>query len=114
MNTRLTGQVNFSKTNLGNALLRSDYHGAHLRVTQSKCPSYLGKMGILVQETLNTMVLMQPDNRSVVIPKAGCIFSCNSNQASGNFEWLLFGDQLRQHSGFRSSKKFKPRYSVAL
>jgi ribonuclease P protein subunit POP4 len=106
------------RTNLENALVRADYHGAFLRVVQSKCPSLVGKNGLVVQETLNTFVLIQSDNRSVVIPKTGSIFECRLNQPSQSghkdLEWLLFGDQLRQHSGLRASKKFKPKPSVTL
>ena len=103
------------RANLENALVRADYHGAFLRVVQSKCPSLVGKCGLVVQETLNTFVMMQADNRPATIPKGGCVFSCRISQPAGkDDEWLLFGDQLRQISGLRSSKKFKPKPSVSL
>lgn len=102
------------KGNLDNALIKADYHGAHLRVIQSRCPTLVNLAGIVVQETLNTLILVQPSNRAVTVPKAGCVFSCTLEQAQGRMEWHLFGDQLIQHSGFRSSKKFKSKSSVAL
>lgn len=123
--------------------MRADYHGAFLRVVQSKCPLWVGKAGIVVQESMNTFMLVEPsknhitrracipppwDSQAVVItagkisnpplskqfldiPKAGTVFSC---QVEGQLTWHLFGDQLRQTSGLRSSKKFKSRNSVAL
>lgn len=119
------------RASLENALLRADYHGAHLRVVQSKCPSLVGKSGIVVQETLNTVVMMQCDNRalgtsrvcfqfllielSLVVPKAGSVFECELGAGLGSpLRWQLFGDQLRQHSGLRSSKKFKSRNTVSM
>lgn len=118
------------RANLENALLRADYHGAYLRIVQTKCPSLIGKCGIVVQETLNTFVMMQCDSKplgtvtrphclmssfaSLVVPKAGCVFECALAGVGTPLRWQLFGDQLRQHSGLRSSKKFKSRNTVSM
>lgn len=103
--------------NLENALVRADYHGAFIRVIQSKCAAFVGVSGIIVQETMNTFVLLRPDPKkpSATVPKRGCVFSCSILKDDGRqLEWHLFGDQLCQHSGFRSSKKFKSKASIAL
>lgn len=119
--------------NVPGALVRADYHGAFLRVVQSKCPLWVGKAGIVVQESMNMFMVVEPskshitrkalgrlllslgglliDRPSLGIPKAGTVFSC---QVEGLLTWHLFGDQLRQTSGLRSSKKFKSKNSVAL
>lgn len=96
-------------------MARADYHGSFLRVVQAKCPSTVGISGIVVQETMNTFVIMKNNNTPVVIPKGGSVFSCSlETQNSSPIEWHLFGDQLKQQSGIRSSKKFKSKPSVTL
>ncbi len=105
------------KASLENALVRADYHGSFIRVIQSKCGAFVGLSGIIVQETMNTVVLLRPDAKkpAVTIPKRGCVFSCSIIKDDGRqLEWHLFGDQLCQHSGFRSSKKFKSKASTTL
>jgi ribonuclease P protein subunit POP4 len=102
------------RCNLENALLRADYHGAFLRVVQSKCPSHVGKGGLVVQETLNTFVMIQSDNRPIVIPKNGNVFICGLQLPTLKIEWHLYGDQMRQHAGFRSSRKYKSKPTISL
>lgn len=109
------------RTNLENALLRADYHGAYLRVVQSKCPSFVGKAGLVLQETMQTFILLEPSSRHIIIPKVGSVLACEitlstslTSSIGGILRWQLFGDQLRQHSGLRSSKKFKSKFSVTL
>lgn len=105
------------KGNLEHSLIKADYHGAFVRVIQSKCPAFVGTSGIILQETMNTFVLVRPNQEKpvVTIPKKGSVFSCSLIKDDGQtLDWHLFGDQLCQHSGFRSSKKFKSKASVSL
>lgn len=103
---------------LGQTLSRADYHGAIFNVYQSRCPSYVGIQGIMIQETLNTFVLIRNnDSRFATIPKKGTIFSVYlrlNPETQDTTEWQLCGDQLIGHSGLRSAKKFKSRGAVNL
>ncbi len=51
------------RSSWGNTLVKADYHGAHLRCIQSRCPSLVNASGIVLQETLNTFVVVGTDNR---------------------------------------------------
>lgn len=53
------GYENFSKL-----LVKSDLHGAIVRVTRSKCPTLLGATGIVAMETKNTFKIVSEDNRT--------------------------------------------------
>lgn len=53
--------MNLQQLNL--KVMKADYHGSILRVWRSKCPSYVGIEGILLQETQNTLQLIPKDNR---------------------------------------------------
>lgn len=39
-------------------LLRVDLHGCRIRVVQSKCPTYVGIKGILIQDTKETFKII--------------------------------------------------------
>lgn len=39
-------------------LLRADFHGCMVKVTQSKCPSYVGVCGIIIQDTKETFKII--------------------------------------------------------
>lgn len=107
------------RDNLENALLRADYHGAILRIIQSRCPSMVGGEGLVIQETMQTFSLKSRDNKLLVLPKMGNVFECCVNlseleTSERRIRWRLYGDQLCQHSGLRSSKKYKSKNSVCL
>ncbi|EGG13694.1 RNase P protein subunit [Cavenderia fasciculata] len=42
--------------------LRADLHGAIILVVKSKCPSYIGQCGIVLQETENVFKIVTKDN----------------------------------------------------
>eukprot|EP01132_Coremiostelium_polycephalum_P006696 gene6696-8282_t len=48
---------------LVNKIIKSDLHGSIIQVVRSKCPSYIGKSGIVIQETENTFKLITRENR---------------------------------------------------
>ena len=48
---------------LSQKVSKADYHGSILRVWRSKCPSYVGTEGIMLQETQNTLRLIAKDNK---------------------------------------------------
>lgn len=49
--------------NVQQRLLKADLHGSLLTVQRSKCPSYVGVTGILLQETRNTFLLITKENK---------------------------------------------------
>ena len=44
-------------------LLRADYHGCLVKVIQSKCPSYVGLTGIIMQDTKETFKIIDKQNK---------------------------------------------------
>ncbi len=48
---------------LSQKVVKADYHGSILRVWRSKCPSYVGSEGIVVQETQNTVRLVTKEDK---------------------------------------------------
>uniref|UniRef100_A0A4W4FNU5 Ribonuclease P protein subunit p29 n=1 Tax=Electrophorus electricus TaxID=8005 RepID=A0A4W4FNU5_ELEEL len=68
-------------------LLKADFHGAILTVVRSKCPSYVGTTGILVQELKHIFKIITKENRLKVIPKRNSVFSVEM----GNFVTHIYG-----------------------
>ena len=87
------------------SLTKADYHGATVRVVKAAQQSQVHQSGILIQETLNTFILLTPSSKTIMIPKKGAVFAINV-PSLGTVH--LFGNQLMQHSGHRISKKIKP------
>ncbi len=56
-------------------LLKADYHGAMVTVTQSKTPSLIGQTGIIIQETKNVFKLVTRDDKLKMIPKQNSVFT---------------------------------------
>lgn len=52
------GYDNFAKL-----LVKSDFHGAVVRVVRSKCPGHVGTEGIVAMDTKNTFKVVGRDNR---------------------------------------------------
>ncbi|KAJ8041384.1 Ribonuclease P protein subunit p29 [Holothuria leucospilota] len=63
------------KMNLGVKLLKCDLHGSLIQVTKSKCPTYVGVCGILLQETKNTFKIITEENKLKTVPKSSCEFT---------------------------------------
>jgi ribonuclease P protein subunit POP4 len=99
-----------SYDNLHQQLLKADYHGCVMSVCQSKCPSYVGTTGIVVQETRNTFKLITKDDRLKVIPKANSVFTFELD----GFIFTIHGNHFRVKSSERVVKKFKSKDSVEL
>ncbi|KAG8177791.1 hypothetical protein JTE90_017652 [Oedothorax gibbosus] len=55
-------------------LLKADYHGCMLVVVSSNCPNYVGKSGIVIQETKNVFKLVSKEDKIKTIPKKGTVF----------------------------------------
>ncbi|XP_060715223.1 ribonuclease P protein subunit p29 isoform X2 [Tachysurus vachellii] len=91
-------------------LLKADFHGAVLTVVRSKCPSYVGSTGILVQELKHVFKIITKENRLKVIPKRNSVFSVDM----GDFVTLIYGSKFEFRSSERSAKKFKTRGTIDL
>ncbi|XP_067928534.1 ribonuclease P protein subunit p29-like [Watersipora subatra] len=95
----------FSTTNKGTReiLLRADYHGCLITVLQSKCPTYVGKSGIVIQDTREVFKIIDTANMVKVIPKKSCIFTFKL----GSYEVKIYGQNFNYRPMDRVSKKFK-------
>uniref|UniRef100_A0A0B7AC97 Ribonuclease P protein subunit p29 n=1 Tax=Arion vulgaris TaxID=1028688 RepID=A0A0B7AC97_9EUPU len=99
-----------SLPNVAQKMMKADFHGCPLIVRKSKCPSYIGVQGIVLQETRNTFVLVTPDNVVKRIPKANSIF----NVILHDHIFTIYGNQFTIKPGERAAKKFKSKPSIDL
>ncbi|XP_061564190.1 ribonuclease P protein subunit p29 [Cololabis saira] len=90
--------------------LKADFHGAIITVVRSRCPSYVGASGILVQEFKHVFKIITKDDKLKVIPKRNSVFSVEIN----GFVSHIFGSKFEQRASERSAKKFKVKGSIDL
>ncbi|XP_071959344.1 ribonuclease P protein subunit p29-like [Antedon mediterranea] len=91
-------------------LLKADLHGCIMTVTKSKCPTYIGQSGILLQETRNVFKIITKEDKLKTIPKANSIFT---------YEFCghvvdIYGNQFKHRSSQRSARRFKTKPTVDL
>ncbi|XP_017275045.1 ribonuclease P protein subunit p29 isoform X1 [Kryptolebias marmoratus] len=91
-------------------LLKADFHGAIITVVRSKCPSYVGTTGILVQEFKHVFKIITKENKLKVIPKRNSVFAIEIN----GFVSHIYGSKFEQRASERSAKKFKVRGTIDL
>ncbi|CAN9506836.1 unnamed protein product [Ophioblennius macclurei] len=91
-------------------LLKADFHGAILTVVRSKCPSYVGTTGILVQEFKHIFKIITKEDRLKVIPKRNSVFAVEIN----GFVSHIYGSKFEQRASERSAKKFKVKGTIDL
>ncbi|XP_032826888.2 ribonuclease P protein subunit p29 isoform X1 [Petromyzon marinus] len=91
-------------------MLKADLHGAIITVEKSKCPTYVGTTGIMIQELKNVFKIITKDDKLKVIPKRKSIFAV----AFGGFVSHIYGSMFCMRSSERSAKKFKAKGSVDL
>ncbi|KAF1392449.1 hypothetical protein PFLUV_G00028010 [Perca fluviatilis] len=91
-------------------LLKADFHGAIITVVRSKCPSYVGTTGILVQEFKHVFKIITKENKLKVIPKRNSVFAVEVN----GFVSHIYGSKFEQRASERSAKKFKVRGTIDL
>ncbi|XP_062405729.1 ribonuclease P protein subunit p29 [Sardina pilchardus] len=90
--------------------LKADLHGAVLTVVRSKCPSYVGSRGILVQEMKHVFKIITEEDKLKVIPKRNSVFSVEID----GFVSHIYGSKFELRSSERSAKKFKARGTIDL
>ncbi|XP_023253052.1 ribonuclease P protein subunit p29 isoform X3 [Seriola lalandi dorsalis] len=91
-------------------LLKADFHGAIITVVRSKCPSYVGTTGILIQEFKHVFKIITEEDRLKVIPKKSSVFAVEIN----GFVSHIYGSRFEQRASERSAKKFKVRGTIDL
>ncbi|XP_016352547.1 ribonuclease P protein subunit p29-like [Sinocyclocheilus anshuiensis] len=91
-------------------LLKADFHGAVLTVVRSKCPSYVGLTGILVQQLKHVFKITTKEDKLKVIPKRNSVFSVEL----GDFVTHIYGSKFELRSSERSAKKFKVKGTIDL
>ncbi|XP_048886304.1 ribonuclease P protein subunit p29 [Brienomyrus brachyistius] len=91
-------------------LLKADFHGAIISVVRSKCPSYVGATGILVQELKHVFKIITKEDKLKVIPKCNSVFSVEVD----GFVSHIYGTKFQLRSSERSAKKFKAKGTIDL
>ncbi|XP_046460161.1 ribonuclease P protein subunit p29-like [Daphnia pulex] len=99
-----------NKDGLYQKIAKADYHGCLLMVTRSKCPSYIGAKGIVVQETKNTFQIICEEDKLKIIPKRDSVFTFNISR----WTFTLFGNHMNIRPSERASRKFKSRPTIDL
>ncbi|XP_063043919.1 ribonuclease P protein subunit p29 [Engraulis encrasicolus] len=90
--------------------LKADLHGAVLTVVRSKCPSYVGATGILVQEMKHVFKIITKEDKLKVIPKRNSVFGVEID----GFISHIYGSKFEMRSSERSAKKFKAKGTIDL
>lgn len=93
-----------------NKMLKADLHGAVVTVFKSKCPSYVGITGIVLQESKHILKIITKEDTLKVVPKLNCVFSVETD----GFISYIYGSKLQMRASERSAKKFKAKGSIDL
>lgn len=99
-----------NKAVLESRLLKCELHGCILTVTRSKCPSYVGTSGILLQETRNTFKIITKENQLKTIPKSQCWFMFTID----SYAITIYGQHFCCRNSIRAAKKFKAKPTIEL
>lgn len=91
-------------------LVRADFHGATIKVVQTKTPPALGIEGTVVQETAAVFKVVTKENVCKTVPKAESIFEVMTPR----FKVVLFGKNICQKPSERSKKKNKVKYTIEI
>ncbi|XP_032417378.1 ribonuclease P protein subunit p29 [Xiphophorus hellerii] len=91
-------------------LLKADLHGAIITVVRSKCPSYVGTTGILMQEFKHVFKIITKEDQVKVIPKRNSVFSVELD----NFVSHIYGSKMEFRASERSAKKLKVKGTIDL
>lgn len=84
-------------------IFKSDFHGAMITVSQSKCPSLVGVTGICVIDTKNTFKLLCKDDIVRTIPKEQSAFVFHLD----DINFTIFGKHINRRPAERSIRHSK-------
>ncbi|KAK0426144.1 hypothetical protein QR680_009554 [Steinernema hermaphroditum] len=88
-------------------MIKADYHGCLLIVSDSPCRNLIGRVGIVIHETRRTFQIITKQDRVLTLPKAGASFQF----ALDGRVFTLFGDAVLQRS-FLRGKRLRSRNTV--
>ncbi|KAK2529965.1 Pop4 [Columba guinea] len=91
-------------------LLKADLHGAIVTVTKSKCPTYVGITGIILQEFKHVFKIITKEDKLKVVPKLNNVFSLEID----GFISYIYGSKFQLRASERSAKKFKLKGTIDL
>ncbi|NXX97535.1 RPP29 protein, partial [Centropus bengalensis] len=91
-------------------LLKADLHGAIVTVTKSRCPSYVGITGIILQEFKHIFKIITKEDKLKVVPKQNNVFSLEID----GFISYIYGSKFQLRASERSAKKFKLKGTIDL
>ncbi|NWX17089.1 RPP29 protein, partial [Aegotheles bennettii] len=91
-------------------LLKADLHGAIVTVVKSKCPSYVGITGIILQEFKHVFKIITKEDKLKVVPKLNNVFSLETD----GFISYIYGSKFQLRASERSAKKFKLKGTIDL
>lgn len=97
-------------TSLQAKIVKADFHGAIFTVVRTKCPSFLGIKGIVLQETENMFRIVTELNQLKILPKLGNVFEFSY----GNIIVTIYGSQIRYRACERAVRKFKNKDTISL
>ncbi|KAL0127992.1 hypothetical protein PUN28_003324 [Cardiocondyla obscurior] len=97
--------------NVNLQLMKADFHGARISIEKSRCPSLVGVVGIVIQDTKNTFRICGIDNVIRTIPKD--VVQINI-YLDDNVTLKAFGKELSVRPAERAVKKFKNSSIVTL
>lgn len=87
-------------------LASADFHGALLEVVKSKNPTNVGIKGLVTWEARTSFVLVTPDDRLVIINKAGTVFRIQGIEKKRR-DFDIIGSRFMYRTADRSARKFK-------
>ncbi|KAK7114249.1 ribonuclease P protein subunit p29-like [Littorina saxatilis] len=91
-------------------VVKAELQGGMLTVQRSKCPSYVGVCGIVMQETRHTFTFITSSDKVKCVPKENSIFAL---ELHGHI-FTIHGSHFKVKAGERSSKKFKSKPTTDL
>lgn len=87
-------------------VIRMDLHGALITVVRSKDPSLIGKTGIIIAETANTVLIITKENRALTLPKNVCVISLEVD----SYRVEIYLPALAFRPSERSARKIKKKH----
>lgn len=87
-------------------VIRMDLHGALIKVLRSKDPTLVGKTGIIVAETANTLLIVTKENRALTLPKNVCVIELQVD----DYRVEIYMPALAFRPCDRSARKIKKKH----
>lgn len=87
-------------------VIRMDFHGALVKVIRSRVSSLIGKTGIVVAETANTLLIVTKEDRALTLPKNVCVVEVEVN----DYRIEIYLPALAFRPSERSARKIKKKH----